>query len=85
MGEQHSLLSCEIIPIRGLSIRSSSPTVKLTNQVYPCRKAPQTVVCACPRSLLRTTLEKIAQSGYSAKAGIEYEFCTAVESGFSYL
>jgi glutamine synthetase len=85
MGEQHSLIPCETLPIPRLSIRSSLPTVKLTNQVYPCSKAPQTVVCACPRSLLRTTLEKIAQSGYSAKAGIEYEFCISIESGFSYL
>jgi len=31
-------------------------------------------VCACPRSLLRTTVDKLRQAGYGAMAGIEYEF-----------
>jgi len=76
MGKQYSVLSGELLTGKMTYYRCSFPTAKLTNQVNWCGKALLIVVCACPRSLLRTTLEKIDDIGYSAKAGIEYEFCT---------
>ncbi|RMZ83645.1 hypothetical protein DV738_g867, partial [Chaetothyriales sp. CBS 135597] len=36
----------------------------------------QQPICACPRSLLRTTLAKVHDAGYGALAGAEYEFFT---------
>ncbi|KPI37810.1 Type-1 glutamine synthetase 2 [Cyphellophora attinorum] len=33
-------------------------------------------ICACPRSLLKTTLAKVQKAGYGSMAGSEYEFFT---------
>ncbi|WKT40010.1 Glutamine synthetase, catalytic domain [Fusarium oxysporum f. sp. vasinfectum] len=43
----------------------------LVNFLDPDTKKP---ICACPRGLVKTQLEKLKEHGYGAMAGAEYEF-----------